>query len=99
MKKIYIVDIDKTIFDTQDGNFYGAKPIPERIAKINRLYREGNVVIYWTARDAFSGHSYHEFTKKQLRHHGCEFTDLWSDKPNYDVWIDDKAINSEDYFK
>ena len=100
MKKLtYIVDIDRTVFNTVNGDFHNAVGIPDRIAAINRLYRDGHTVIYWTGRDSYSGKSWHEFTRKQLSYYGCEYTELRSDKPNYDVWIDDKAINSEDFFK
>jgi len=35
-----------------------------------------------------------------LKKWGCNYTSLRvGDKPHYDVWIDDKAIFSEDYFK
>ena len=98
-KQIYIVDVDRTILKTNNGDFYNATPIPGRIEKINKLFREGHTVIYWTGRDSYSGKDWHEFTRKQLSHFGCEYTELKSDKPHYDVWIDDKAINSEDYLK
>jgi CMP-N,N'-diacetyllegionaminic acid synthase len=98
-KLTYIVDIDRTILDTINGDYHYAKAIPDRIAAINKLHREGHKVIYWTARGAISGKDWTEFTRKQLSHFGCEYTELWCNKPHYDVWIDDKAINSEDYFK
>ena len=97
--KTYIVDIDNTVLKTPGSDYHNAEAIVDRIVKVNRLYRDGNKVIYWTARGGSSGKDWHEFTKKQLHHYGCEYTEFRSDKPHYDVWIDDKAINSEDYFK
>lgn len=99
MKKTYIVDIDDTILDTINGDFHNSTPLVGRIEKINRLYREGHHIIYWTARDKYTGESWYDFTKKQLNHFGCLYHELRTDKPNYDIWIDDKAINSEEFFK
>ena len=56
MKLIY-VDIDETICNREASSDFGvvhdytkAKPIKENIAKINKLYDEGNTIVYWTAR-------------------------------------------------
>ena len=38
--------------------------------------------------------------EKQLKEWGCKYTSLRvGDKPHYDVWIDDKAVWSEEYFR
>lgn len=95
----YIVDIDNTICRTLWGDYPRATPITERIAKINKLYHEGHKIIYWTARGAISGTDWSELTKTQLQDWGCRYHELMMGKPHYDVWIDDKAINSIDYFK
>jgi histidinol phosphatase-like enzyme len=99
MKKLtYIIDIDATILDSPGHDYHNAQPISGRIEKINKLHRAGHTVIYWTARGATTGKDWRDFTGIQLRHFGCEYTELWMNKPHYDVWVDDKAINSEDYF-
>ena len=36
---------------------------------------------------------------KQLCSWGCMFNDLWLGKPSGDFYIDDKGINSNDFFK
>ena len=103
--KIYIVDIDGTIC-TQNilkkdfPDYTIAEPIQERIKKINDLYENGNEVHYWTARGSVSGIDYFQLTKKQLNKWGCKYTSLRvGDKPHYDVWIDDKAVWSEEFFR
>ncbi len=102
---VYIIDIDGTIctqtfFKNGRLDYFKAKPFYERIKKINKLYEEGNDIHYWTARGVVSGIDHLELTKQQLKDWGCKYTSLRvGDKPHYDVWIDDKAINSEDYFK
>lgn len=96
--KTYIVDIDNTTFTACGGDYFKAEPIQARIEVINELYRNGNKVIYWTARGAQSGIDWTEFTYKQLESAGCLYSGIRMGKPHYDVWIDDKAVNSEDYF-
>lgn len=103
--KVYIVDIDGTIcneFFTKDGkkDYKSAKPIKTRIKFINNLFDQGNEIHYWTARGSLTGINHSELTKNQLKQWGCKFTSLRvGDKPHYDLWIDDKAIWSEDFFR
>ena len=47
--KIY-VDIDNTICKTIDGQYKESTPYTDRIEKINKLYEEGNTIIFHTAR-------------------------------------------------
>lgn len=97
-KLTYIVDIDNTIFDTAKSDYENATPIIARIKKINYLFDQGHTVIYWTARGGRSGIDWYDFTLKQLDKAGCKYSKLLTNKPSYDIWIDDKAINSEEYF-
>ena len=100
---IYIVDIDGTICDTpQDqlgSSMYGeSRPLYDRIAKINDLYDQGHVIYYWTARGSASGIDRTAITESQLQQWGAKYHKLMLGKPVYDIWIDDKAINSENFF-
>lgn len=95
----YIVDIDNTICRTQGSQYYESVPISERIKKINELFQEGHYIIYWTARGGNSGIDWSELTEQQLQNWGCLYNELRMGKPAYDIWVDDKAINSEDFFK
>lgn len=47
----------------------------------------------WTARGAKSGIDWHDITKKQLNDWGVKYHNLRLDKPAYDLFIDDKALN------
>lgn len=95
----YIIDIDGTILDSPQSEYTISVPITGRIAKINSLYDEGHEIIYWTARGAQSGIDWSKYTKNQLKVFGCKFTELRMGKPHYDVWVDDKAISAEEFFK
>ena len=96
---IYYVDIDDTICHSIDGNYPEANPILKRIEKINKLYEQGHEVHYWTARGMTTGKDWKSLTYKQLKEWGCKYSSLKMNKPKYDVWIDDKAINDKDFFK
>lgn len=100
MSRIIYVDIDDTICYYDVSRVYTeAKPYIARINKINKLFDEGNVVVYWTARGSTTGIDWTEITRSQLESWGAKFTSLLMGKPHYDVYIDDKSINSENYFK
>ena len=94
----YIVDIDNTITDTVNSDYPNTQPMLSRIKKINKLYEEGNTIIYWTARGGSTGKDWTDLTTKQLKEWGCKYHELRMRKPSYDIWVDDKAINSEDFF-
>jgi len=106
--KIIFVDIDETICHygslnqkhatVGKINYKDAIPYPERIEKINKLYDEGKTIVYWTARGSRTGINWFQITLNQLIDWGCKFTELRLGKPNYDLFIDDKNINSEDFF-
>ena len=97
---IYIVDIDETIcYYAGERNYPDALPITRNIQKINKLYDEGNEIIYWTARGTVTGLNWTELTKNQLASWGAKYHDLRLGKPNYDVFVCDKAINAERFFE
>lgn len=98
-KLTYIIDIDCTILNTVGNDYENATPITERINRINHLFDEGNTIIYWTARGGNSGIDWSYFTVKQLFEYGAKYTELRMKKPSYDIWIDDKAIHCDDFFK
>lgn len=96
---IYYVDIDETIcFYEGQREYPSARPLQGNIDVVNKLYDEGNTVVYWTARGAVTGIDWTELTKKQLEAWGAKYTELRLNKPNYDIFICDKAINSRDFF-
>ena len=102
---IIYVDIDGTICKEkilEDGtkDYKNHTPFFDRINYINSLFDEGHEIHYWTARGSVSGLDHKKLTTNQLAKWGCKYTSLRvGDKPHYDIWIDDKAIWSEEYFK
>ena len=101
---IYVFDLDNTLCDTKkklDGNwdYLGSKPFLDRIETVNKLYDEGNRIIIETARGCVSRKNWYEQTHHQLISFGLKFHELRAGvKFNADFFIDDKAINSNDFF-
>jgi len=93
--KIIYVDIDGTICTTvSDYNL--AQPIVDHVEKINKLYEEGNTIVYYTARGQKTKKDWSELTLKQLTDWGCKFHELkMNHKPHYDLLICDKSIRIE----
>jgi len=102
--KIYVFDLDNTLCDTRRGennnwDYIGASPYPERIKKVNILFEAGNRIIIETARGCNSKKNWYIETYNQLINWGLKFHELRTGvKFGADYFIDDKAINSEDFF-
>jgi hypothetical protein len=95
---IIYIDIDETICESpKDRDYSLSVPIEENIEKANKLYDEGNTIVYWTARGTVSGVNWEETTRKQFSEWGVKFHDLQFGKPYYDLFIDDKNMNTEDW--
>tara|TARA_R110000796_G_scaffold173206_1_gene290137 strand:- start:1868 stop:2167 length:300 start_codon:yes stop_codon:yes gene_type:complete len=97
---IIYVDIDGTIC-TQDkinnsADYKNVQPRQKQIDKINKLYDEGNTIIYWTARGTVTQIDWLNLVKNQLTSWGCKYHDFRTGKPQYDLWIDDKSKRIEE---
>tara|TARA_R100000664_G_C2698464_1_gene99758 strand:+ start:319 stop:627 length:309 start_codon:yes stop_codon:yes gene_type:complete len=96
---VFIVDIDETICKTPESRDYRqATPIIKNIKKINDLYDRGHEIIYWTARGTGSGIDWREVTEDQFKTWGVKYHRLRFNKPIYDLFICDKAVNTSEYF-
>tara|TARA_B100000287_G_scaffold5037_2_gene4932 strand:+ start:10786 stop:11112 length:327 start_codon:yes stop_codon:yes gene_type:complete len=102
----YVFDIDGTICTSTAGDYENAIPMTERIDKINRLYDEGNKIIFLTARGMGRHNNdlrkayqeFHNLTIEQLESWGVKYHELYLGKPSGDVYIDDKGEKDEDFF-
>lgn len=95
--KVYEVDLDGTLCTNTDGKYYKARPIEENIAKVNRLYDNGNRININTGRGSTTGLDWYRFTELQLKKWGVKHHFLTvGKKPYYDRIIDDKAINAKE---
>ena len=102
-RKIY-VDVDETIcFYSGKREYKLAEPNYDNIAKINKMYDQGDTITYWTARGSSQLHSalgleqHRRLTKSQLTEWGCRYHFLEvGNKPQFDLFIDDKAKRIEE---
>lgn len=101
-KRVYLIDIDGTICDdirNEESHLYPtAKPFEGSKEEINKLYDEGNKIVFFTARE----NKDREITIEWLNTHGFKFHDLIMDKPRikgYDeyVWIDNHPTRGITY--
>lgn len=95
---IYI-DIDDTICFSSSLNYDSATPNKKAIDKANELYDNGHTIIYWTARGTVTGIDWSELTKKQFADWGVKYHNIEFGKPAYDLFIDDKNMNSEKWWE
>lgn len=102
---IAFVDIDETIcFYDSERMYENAVPNYENIAKINKLYHEGWMIIYWTARGSTQPDNHErldyirELTTNQLKKWGALYhkLEIGDKKPLFDLVIDDKAKRIEE---
>jgi len=109
MSKTYVIDIDGTICN--NGSCVSCKyedsmPIKSRIEIINKLYDEGNIIKYFTARGMGrynddiekAKEKFYSLTKIQLYMWGCKYHELILGKPSGDIYIDDKALSDNEFF-
>ena len=105
---VYVFDIDDTICKKElDTGYESSEPIFERIDIINYLYDMGNTIILHTARgmgrhnnDAEAAtKQFYNMTKAQLSDWGVKYHTLFMGKPAGDIYVDDKGIRDEDFFR
>ena len=95
--KTYVIDIDGTICSNTFGRYEDAEPYISRILYINKLFDRGHIIKLFTARGSGTGIDWTDLTKKQLSLWGLKYHQLTLGKPEGDIFIDDKAFNSESW--
>jgi hypothetical protein len=95
---IIYIDIDETICRSPDLlDYTKSTPIQENIDRANKLFDEGHTIVYWTARGSKSGLDWKDVTTKQFREWGIKYHELKFGKPVYDIFIDDRNVNTRDW--
>jgi hypothetical protein len=105
--KIIAFDLDDVLChretkETGIGKYHACKPIPEMIKIVNECYDKGLIVKIFTARGmcTLNGNTSqiysHLFTltTDQLDRWGVKYHQLIMGKAQYDLLVDDKAVNS-----
>ncbi len=89
-----IIDLDGTICDEEKTFSRSlAQPIPGAVECINTLYERGNIIIIFSARSWME----FEMTTAWLKNNSVKYHQLILGKPIGDVWIDDRAIQFDNW--
>ena len=97
---VYCFDLDGTLCNTDGNNYKDSTPKKERIEIVNTLYDQGHTILIDTTRGCVSGKNYFFFTMEQLKSWGVKFHTLRTGvKFGADIFIDDKGISDERFFK
>ena len=97
-RKTYCFDIDGTICINTFGEYEKATPFIRRINVVNKLYDEGHIIKFLTARGSSTGIDWRELTKRQLDKWGVKYNTLDLGKIDADVFVDDKGLNADVFF-
>ena len=83
----------------RDGMMY-EKAIPKlsNIAIINNMFNHGHTITIWTSRGVVTGIDWTAVTKQQLQTWNVKYHTLECTKPYFDLFLDDKALNSIHHF-
>ena len=97
--KNYLIDIDGTICDDipneQAERMLDAKIYPEALKTLNKWYKEGHIITFFTSRLE----EHRDVTEKWLKKNGFKYHGLLMDKPrggNYH-WIDNHMVRATRY--
>ena len=97
--KNYLIDIDGTICDDipneQPDRMIKAKLYPKALKTLNKWYKEGHIITFFTSRLEI----HREVTEKWLKKNGFKYHGLLMNKPrggNYH-WVDNHIVRATRY--
>jgi hypothetical protein len=102
MKQVFLIDIDGTICEdikNEDSHLYiAAEPIPGAKEMVDKWFREGNTITFFTAREEKD----RRVTEAWLGAYGFKYHKLIMDKPRIQdgqeyVWIDNRKVRAITY--
>lgn len=97
-RMIYKIDIDGVLCTNTNGDYMSAIPYKPRIKYINKLYKNGNMIILETSRGSTTGINWKDKTEQQLKKWRVMYHKIIFDGTEYDVSIDDKSISIKKFF-
>lgn len=93
--RVICVDFDKTLTTGEGPHFWEEDdeeyPNEEMVEWVNEKFREGHVIIVWTARPWAEARDIVAY----LTDWEVEFNGIRCDKGRADVYIDDRAVNTD----
>jgi hypothetical protein len=93
----YCFDIDGTLCTNTEGHYKAAEPFEDAIRALNALFDEGHTILLYTARGSATRIDWRDVTERQMTEWGVKYHNLYFGKPTADVYIDDRAVNSNEW--
>jgi CMP-N-acetylneuraminic acid synthetase len=91
--KTFVFDLDGVVARLVPDNDYArARPEPETVAAVNRLFEAGNRIVLYTARGTVTGIDWREASERQLAEWGVKYHELRFGKPAGDFYVDDRQL-------
>ncbi len=92
-----VFDLDGTLCTNTFGEYGGAVPHGWAIERLNALADAGYRIVILTARGSATGIDWERHTHEQLTRWGVRYDELRLGKPSGDVYVDDRAVHSDDW--
>lgn len=104
---VYVFDLDGTLCTNTNGEYEKAEPYQQRIDEVNRLYDEKHIIKIYTARGMGrnsdnglkASKDFMQLTMQQLAFWGVKYHELFMGKPSGDIYVDDKGVNDDQWFR
>ena len=92
--RLVMVDVDGTL-TKGEKRYWEEEPEPDEevIEKVRSLYKQGNHIVIWTARSWDAARE----TVAWLEKHNVWYHGIRMAKGGADLYIDDKAVNVDDF--
>ncbi len=95
---IYYFGIDNVICKTNETDYENAEPNYERIAFINNLFDNENIIYYNSQREHKTNKCCSILLYKQLKDWGSKYTQIKLNTLSYDTFIDTHTNNPSVFF-
>ena len=95
-------DLSQKLHSGEISSLDLCKAYLDRIKKINELYDDGHIIIFYTARGNKSGRGeeyYGPITRAQLDAWGVKYHELYFKPFDGDIFIDDRSVHPDEFFK
>lgn len=92
-----VFDLDGTLCTNTYGEYESAQPHAWAIERVNALAEAGHRIVILTARGSATGIDWEQTTHEQLQRWGVRYDELRLGKPSGGVYVDDRAVHTDDW--
>tara|TARA_B110000971_G_scaffold190076_1_gene200873 strand:+ start:55 stop:351 length:297 start_codon:yes stop_codon:yes gene_type:complete len=95
---IYYFGIDNVICKTNETDYENSEPNYKRIAFINNLFDNGNIIYYNSQREHKTKNCCSLLLHQQLKDWGCKYTQIKLNMLSYDKFVDSQTNDPSVFF-